>query len=655
MVRLTIDGRAVEVPEGTTVLRAAEKAGIDIPTLCDHPELTPYGGCRLCMVEVEGVPALQTSCTLPATNGMVIYTNTPRIREARRLILSFLFGDRNHFCMYCQVSGGDCELQNAAYREEMTHWPLQPGWRPYPVDASHEDFVLDHNRCILCRRCVRACGELVGNFTLGVRDRGAQTMIIADLGVPLGESTCVSCGTCVQVCPTGALIDRFSAYRGRDAEIERTKTVCVGCSVGCGVELITRENHLMRIDGDWEAPVNDGVLCEVGRYQPLKDERARIVTPLVRKNGTLKAASWDEALDVVAERLKPLVGRNGDGVAAIASARLPAEVLYLFKRIFADAVGSGMVTSTGWNSAWASIVKSGRVSERGLDALKSADCVVVLGTDLVQDHQVAGFFVKRSLPQGTRLVVIDPADNALSEWAHYVLRPQPGTERDLLLGIMAAVVELAGEQSDRDLSEHSPELASQRTGVAADEIRRVARVVASSQKPVFVYGDGAASNGSAEIVEAMAQLVDLIEAPGEGYPALVAVCGQANGLAAAAYGLDRAFSVGGHQVAYLALGDEDPDQALVQPLEGVPFIVVQASHVSAATTMADVVLPVETWAEQEGHYLNLEGRLQEAHRGLTPPEGVWSNVRVLQSLAEKLGITLDDGWEQALRARVPIA
>ena len=156
MIKLTIDGKGVEVPQGTTVLRAAQKAGIHIPTLCDHAHLTPYGGCRMCLVQIEGARALQTSCTLPATNGMVVHTDTPEIRGARTFVLTLLFSERNHFCMYCPVSDGDCELQNAAYEQDMTEWPLQPNWDPYPVDGSHEFFVLDHNRCILCRRCVRA-------------------------------------------------------------------------------------------------------------------------------------------------------------------------------------------------------------------------------------------------------------------------------------------------------------------------------------------------------------------------------------------------------------------------------------------------------------------------------------------------------------------
>ncbi len=186
MYHLKIDGKEIEVPEGTTVLKAAKMAGVEIPTLCDHPALEPYGGCRLCLVDIEGARTLQPACTLPAGNNMVVHTQTEKVKAARTFVLSMIFSERNHFCPYCQVSGGDCELQNAAYAEEMTHWPLVPNWRPFEVDASHPYFVLDHNRCILCRRCVRACSELVGNHTLGMEERGSKTILVADLGIPLG-------------------------------------------------------------------------------------------------------------------------------------------------------------------------------------------------------------------------------------------------------------------------------------------------------------------------------------------------------------------------------------------------------------------------------------------------------------------------------------
>jgi formate dehydrogenase major subunit len=635
-VKLTINEIEVEVPEGITVLRAAEQAGIHIPTLCDHAHLTPYGGCRLCLVEVEGARTLQPSCTLPVSNGMVVRTNTPEVDKARKFVLTLLFSERNHFCMYCQMSGGDCELQNAAYCENMTQWLLQPNWTPHPVDASHPHFVLDHNRCILCRRCVRACAEMSGNFTLGVQERGADTILVADLNVPLGESTCIACGSCVQVCPTGALIDRLSAYKGHEADVETIKTTCAGCSVGCGVELV------VRINGDWDAPVNEGVLCKMGRFLPLNEERARILTPLVRQNGALQAASWDEALSLVAKKLKPLIGQNGNNVAALASTRIPAEGLRQFKQLFAEGMGSEMVTSIeeGMTTALPGSMAQeiGQPFEGNLAALKTADCVVAIGVDLANSHQVAGFLVKRNLPNGTKLVSIDPFDNGLHELADYALRPREGQDLDLLRGLKAAV-----EQADASI-----EAVSKRTGIPAETIQAVGRLLATARNPVFVYGKGVTRAGSAKVMKV---LLDLARAAGDN-SSVLGIKGQANSLAAYQYGLDKLFEPDGRQAIYLALGDDHPGERLVQRLKGVPFLAVQASYASSITEMADVVLPTEMWAEQEGHFLNLEGRLQAIQPGLTPPADIWSHLKILEAIAKKLGLTLNGDWQVELKERI---
>lgn len=660
-VKLTINEKEIEVPAGTTVLRAAEMAGIDIPTLCDHPQLTPYGGCRLCVVEVKGARTLQPACTLPVSDGMVVQTDTAKIREARKFVLTLLFSERNHFCMYCQVSNGDCELQNAAYGEGMTQWPLQPNWQPYPVDASHPYFVLDHNRCILCRRCIRACGELVGNFTLGMQERGANSMLMADLDVPLGQSSCVSCGTCIQVCPTGALIDRWSAYRGREKEAERIKTTCAGCSVGCGVELVIRDNHLLRIEGDWQAPVNEGLLCERGRFLPLKEERERLLTPLIRRNGTLQATTWPEALDYVVSKLKPLAGKNGHGVAALASTRLPLEALYLFKQLFRERIGSDMVTSIeeGVTTALPGWVAQelGRSFEGNLTALREADCVLAIGVDLINNHQIPGFFIKRALRTGTKLIVIDPYDNGLHQLADYSLRPKQGADYDLLVGLVAAVVRLGLAKSEvstaYDLTNYAPELVSHITGIPAETIQAVAQLLATSHRPAFIYGKGITQNGFPTALKALLELARLTGALTKDHSTVLSAKGEANSLAAHLYGLDKMFQVKDQQLVYLALGDDYASQRLLRRLEGAPFIAVQASYVSPLTAMADVVLPVEMWAEQEGYYLNLEGRLQAGRRGLIPPEEVRSHVDVLEAIMAQLDFSLDEDWRRGLNERIP--
>jgi formate dehydrogenase major subunit len=321
---------------------------------------------------------------------MVVRTNTQKIRNARKFVLSLIFSERNHFCPYCQVSGGDCELQNSAYREEMTHWPLQPNWRPYQVDASHPYIVFEHNRCILCRRCVRACAELSGVNTLNVEERGSNSMIIADLDVPLGESTCVSCGACVQVCPTGALIDRHSAYLGKDAVLQHQKTICIGCSLGCGLDVLTRDGQVVRIDADWESPVNQGVICKIGRYLPLEENRRRITTPLVRENGELKPTSWEEALVLAVHQLKSALAKNNGGVAALISDRLPAEALYRFKQIFTNFLKSEAATTLNQGKDTALLSQTaaaaGRPFEAGIESLHTAGSYLILGADLINRH-----------------------------------------------------------------------------------------------------------------------------------------------------------------------------------------------------------------------------------------------------------------------------
>ncbi len=645
MINLTIDGKAISVTEGTTVLQAAREAGIEIPTLCDHPELTPYGGCRLCLVEVEGARTLQPSCTLPVNNNMIVRTNTDRIKAARKFVLTLIFSERNHFCPYCQVSGGDCELQNAAYDEGMTHWPLQPNWQPYPVDASHPYIILENNRCILCRRCVRACGELVGNFTLGFEGRGARNLLVADLGVPLGESTCISCGVCVQVCPTGALIDRWSAYRGRETQVDRTDTICTGCSIGCGMTMLTRDNNLVRIEGDWEAPANDGLLCEIGRFKPMAETRHRINTPLVRKDGTLKAATWDEAMKVIADRMKPA----GKKVAALVSSRMSAEALYGFKQIFAEQLHSEMVTSIEEGAYTATAAKladkMGSAYEGQMSDLVSADGILVVGTDLVKEHQVVGFLVKRIAPAGVPVVLVDEGDNKLDTAANFVFKAAKGHAELALRALTAAVIRLGLNKKSVKIADGLVEEFAAKAGLKAEDILEAGRALAEAEHPVFVYGKLLTAPEAGEALEALLNLAAVTGAK------VISTKGEANSLAASQYHLDKAFQLNGHEAAYVAIGDEEPTQRLIKKLEGVPFLVVQAGYTSQLTAMADVVLPAAIWLEQDGHYLSLEGRLQFAHKSLQAGVDVRSNAEIFQNLAGCLGVSIKDDWRAALMQR----
>jgi formate dehydrogenase major subunit len=628
MVTLTINGKNIQVKEGTTVLRAAQEAGIEIPTLCDHPELTPYGGCRLCLVEVDGFRTLQPSCTLPVSNNMVVKTDTDRIKEARKFVLTLIFSERNHFCPFCQVSGGDCELQNAAYAEGMTHWPLQPNWQPYSVDASHPFFVLDNNRCILCRRCVRACGELVGNYTLGFEERGAKSFLVADYGVPMGESTCVSCGTCLQVCPTGALIDRQSAYRGRDVQVDTTHSICTACSMGCGIKILSRDNQIVRIEGDWDADVNRGVLCKDGRFLPLEDKRQRIVTPMIKKDGSLKAATWDEALEFAASKMKPLSGPNG--ISAIASSRLSMESLSLFQDIFASGLKSATVTTldegefTSDSTAYAQISK--KTYEGKLQALKTADCVVCVGVDLAKHHGVLGFMVKRLLPTQASLIVIDGVENTFDQFANYVIKAEKGK--------MLEVIKQLGASTKGD-----------------ETVAGINQTLAAAKNTVIIYGIGLYDAYGQDGMKALHDFASRVKGS-----SVISPKGYANSLAASLMSLDKEIEVSANQAVFLAIADDVVSESLLQKIEKAPFKAVQAAYHSKATAGADVVFPVQIWAEAEGSYLNFDGKVQSTKKALKSVEGVRSSEEMLQGLAASLGVKASSDWKKKITSRLaPVA
>ena len=630
MVNLTIDGKNIEVKEGMTVLNAARAAGIEIPTLCDHPQLTPYGGCRLCLVEVEGARTLQPSCTLPVNNEMKVHTDTEKVRNARKFVLSLIFSERNHFCPYCQVSGGDCELQNAAYAEDMTHWPLQPNWKPFPVDASHPFIIVENNRCILCRRCVRACGELVGNYTLGFEERGAESALVADLGLPLGESSCIGCGTCVQVCPTGALIDRWSAYQGKETEVDVTKTICQGCSIGCGLEVLTRDNRLVRIEGNWYDTVSGGLLCEVGRFNPMDEERERVLTPMLKNNGSTKAATWDDALAAIKDQLKSAKGK----AAAVVSTRLSAEAMDAFKQV-CQATGIEKFFSTEGSQITGPATKAasllGKPFETKMDALNYADAYLVIGEDLTKDHQVLSFFMKRRLPDGAKLIHIGKADSGFKNFADAVLSVPAGKESAFLEDLKGLLA-----------NDNAVEKVAGAYGLDAAQLAESIKILKSGEKPAVVMGSRYDFNDEAAAYNTALNIANDLKA------VFISTKGNINSLAAAQMDLDNTLDLSGVELVVLAAGDEVFSQQFMGKFEKVPTMVVFSSYISPLTAAADVVLPVTNWLEQDGHFLNLDGRLLSAKAALEASEGIYSNVDAFAKLADSLDIKLSSAWESAL-------
>jgi predicted molibdopterin-dependent oxidoreductase YjgC len=354
-ITLTINGKSIEAKEGMTVLEAALAADIYIPTLCYHPDLEPYGGCRLCVVEIEKVRGLPTACTIPATDGMVVITESPAISESRRMSLELILSNHPCACLEChrrqrcepydiclrQVAvsdrcvvcpaNGSCELQKVVDYIGVHELRVHKYDRSFPVDTSNPFFNIDRNRCILCARCVRTCQEITCVGAIDMAYRG-YAMKVATFGdTPLMESICRSCGECLVRCPVGALTPK-ETFRPE----KEVKTTCIYCGVGCQMYLGVKDNQVVSIRGDTEGPVNQGLLCVKGRFgiTEFVNHRDRLKKPLIKRHGRFEEASWEEALSLVADKLKDY---QSDEVAVISSAKSTNEDNYVMQK-FARAV-----------------------------------------------------------------------------------------------------------------------------------------------------------------------------------------------------------------------------------------------------------------------------------------------------------------------------
>src|SRR5512136_686955 len=336
-IRLNIDGKEVTAAEGVTILDAAQRNGIVIPTLCHHPALSSWGGCRMCTVEVDGAPRLAASCVMPVREGMEVVTTNERILESRRTVLEFLFAERNHNCMFCPQSG-DCELQKLAYELGMDHLTMSFSFNSFPTDVTSEYMTIDHNRCILCGRCVRACAEIAGTHVLSFHNRGPRNLVGLDLDSSREKSTCYGCGVCLQVCPTGAITNRYRthyAVKGHVKDWKTKESLCTECGLLCPTSSHVHDHTLIKVDGklsqDDDRP-DRGQLCYKGRFEILKSGGKRLVQPMVKtKDGKWKAESYDRALALVAEKLKSIRRAEGEeALFGLASSALSNEEPLLF-------------------------------------------------------------------------------------------------------------------------------------------------------------------------------------------------------------------------------------------------------------------------------------------------------------------------------------
>ncbi len=343
-IALHIDGRYIKAVEGTTVLKIAARNGIYIPTLCYHPKTRQAGKCRICVVEVERMPGLHVSCSLLARDGMVVHTNTARIIETRKMIIELLLSNGKHNCMSCEANAA-CELQDVAYKLgiEKSGFPVVE--RDMAIDASSSMIVRDMNKCIQCYRCIFGCNNIAVNEVLDMGFRGSRMTVVCDTNKPMGESSCVVCGECVQLCPTGALIEKKVIGKGRMWEADKIKTTCPYCGVGCQIYLHIKDNEIIKVSGVEDVEPNYGALCIKGRFgYDFVHSPYRLKKPLLRKNGILEEVSWQEALDFTARKLMEIKKTSGpDSIVGIGCARSTNESNYVMMKFMRAVIGTNNV------------------------------------------------------------------------------------------------------------------------------------------------------------------------------------------------------------------------------------------------------------------------------------------------------------------------
>jgi NADH-quinone oxidoreductase subunit G len=665
-VTFNLNGQQITTPAGTLVIEAAKKQGVEVPSFCYYPGLSLQAACRMCLVEVEKMPKLQTACTLIATEGLVVKSDTPQVHKARKDMLEFLLSNHPLDCPVCD-KGGECELQDMTFRYGLDHSRFNEEKLHYPEEKWSPLVYYDAPRCIMCFRCVRVCDEGMDVKALGVGARGVHSVIIPN---EPGELACEECGMCIDICPVGALTSGTYRYQTRPWEMQYVPNPCAHCSNGCKTTLSIRNNEILRANNRDPSGVNGEFLCGKGRFGfDFTNHAERIRQPLIRRDGKLEPACWEDAFEEIARRLKQVHDKHGPtAIGVIGSNHTTNEENYILNRFARATLGTNNIDhhrTADYVGLAAALGPNAENSLATMADVYTATAVLLIGNDVTNQNPLVAWQIRTGVRHhGTRLYVINGRDSKIHRKAVQVVQTPKGGERAALRWLAhkegqfdpATTEALVQLRAKLEVEQNVVILFG--ADIQGPAIRDLVSVAArfGGQSKFMALGDYSNSRGAADMgllpdrLPGYAHVSDASDRArfakiwGAEIPTTAGLTARKMLDAAASGKLKALYVVGANPLK--TFGVAQPDK-----FAGLELLVVHEMFLTETAQRADVVLPAASSYEKDGTLTNTAGEVQMTHRSLDP-QGPRSDFDLMRILSHQLGML---GLGTPIRLRTPEA